>query len=143
MNPPPDLREGDPYPGASWWNAVLAFLRQSRVTVSAGSGLTASVTPAGTALALQRGKQPCWAFTTSAITAYNATTKVLGKGTAALYRTQVDATTKVATLVPIGGPDATIYNGDEGSPSGTAVASGRRVQLKVIDDEYNIDWDAC
>lgn len=84
------------------------------------------------------------ALTTSTITAGNptATPRTLGKGTATLLLITIDPATGDGTYAPIppatGLADVTIYHG---GPS--EIATGRVVQVKVIDGVYVVDVDYC
>lgn len=141
MELPPELAEGGDPPGASYFAKLRAFLRSMRLSVAPGCGLTLTPGHGGTVLGFNRGPLPRIAIATGSITAYNATTKTLGQGQAMPQR--IKLTSAGAVLVPVGGASITLYNLDVGSPSGTAITSGRVLQYKIVDDLPLIDWDAC
>ena len=75
-----------------------------------------------------------FAKTTTFVGPGNITT--LGSGKATLLFLSVDST-GVGHLMPQTMADVTVYNG------GSSVATGRLVQIKVIDGQWVIDVDYC
>ena len=137
----PELAEGGPPPGASYFAKLRALLRSMRLSVAPGSGLILTPGHGGMVLGFNRGPLPRIAIATGSISAYNAATKTLGSGPAMPQR--IKLTSSGPVLVPVGGPSITLYSLDQGSPSGTPIASGRILQYKIVDDLPLIDWDAC
>ena len=81
-----------------------------------------------------------FAITRSTITAGNQSTKKLGSGTATLQLITPTLVSGVMTYPYAAIPnqaDVTVLNG------GASIASGRLVELKVIDDQFVIDVDYC
>jgi hypothetical protein len=81
-----------------------------------------------------------FAITTSTITAGNQSTKKLGFGTAALQLITPTPVSGVMTYPYDALPhqtDVTVLNG------GASIASGRLIQVKVIDDLFIVDVDYC
>lgn len=80
--------------------------------------------------------QPNWfAYTTSTITSFGGTT--LGKGTAKLQLISVDSS-GVGTLAPSPQAEITVYHGGP-----TSIASGKLIQVKMINSRYIVDVVYC
>jgi hypothetical protein len=140
MDVPYDVKEGDPYPGADWYNGVLACLRRLRLVVARDSGLSKVEGPYGTTLSVTFPPRPKFAVTTSSIGVRTGTSPnfTFGSGTAKLLDLTANAGTNVATST--GRTDSIrIYHGGQTTP----VASGHLVQLKWIDDLPFVDVDYC
>jgi hypothetical protein len=83
MDVPYDVKAGDPYPGADWFNGVLACIRRLRLVVARDSGLSKVEGPFGTTLSVDFPSPGLLGITTTPISARAA--KVPGTGTVQPY----------------------------------------------------------
>ncbi len=129
MTEPPDLQESDPPPGASWYKALLAWVRSMRVTVARDSGLYSTSGPSGTAIGVRFPPAAYLGKTTTILQPRSGETP--GSGT-------VQPLTYTGTvLAPFGGT-ITVLNW-----TGTQVVQGQRIEYNTMYGRYWLEGHDC